>query len=168
MSPWYRWATLAAAALLVVGVALYAATWPGRAPAAGDLDEQVRYVASRLRCPQCQGLSAWESNSESSLRMREEIRAMLEAGMTPDEIIRHYVERYGTWELMSPPLAGFSALAYVVPAAGLLLGAWGLRRYLRAGSGARAVRPAAGATDPADLDPLVSEALERFRDPDRA
>ncbi|HEX6988497.1 MAG TPA: cytochrome c-type biogenesis protein CcmH [Bacillota bacterium] len=139
------WWIAAGALVLLAAVAL----WFG--PALGDdrpstLDEQVREVASKLRCLQCRGQSAWDSNTESSLQMRAEIRRMLEQGLSGDQIVEQYVDRYGSWVLITPPLRGFGALAYVVPAAGLLAGALVLRRLLRAGLAAPLGRPAAGAT----------------------
>lgn len=99
-------------------------------PHPDDIDGQVRAVAESLRCPQCQWLSAWQSNSESALLMREEIRQMVSRGMTRDEIVNHYVERYGESILLMPPLRGAGSLAYLLPLAVLIGGIWWLRRYL--------------------------------------
>lgn len=165
---------LAAAAFYLIQALGAGRGLPSENRQAAALDQQVREVASQLRCLQCQGLSAWESNTESSLQMRAEIREMLEQGMSPREIIDHYVERYGTWVLITPPFHGFGVLAYVVPAAGLVVGAVALRRLIRAGW----AKPAAGAAGGSGADgslpdrrrgtpSLLDEALRRFEGYDR-
>lgn len=162
MKAW-RW-TAAVSVVLLLAAALYLgpAVAARRQPA--SLDEQVRIVASELRCLQCQGLSAWESNTESSLQMRAEIRQLLEQGLTRREIVEHYVERYGSWVLITPPLKGFGLWAYLVPAGGVLLGAGVIGRLLRrrvelepaGGRGAPASNPGGQGAS------LVDEALRRY------
>jgi len=172
-------AAAAAAGVLVVTAVLYLGPGlPDRSPP--DLEAQVRALASELRCLQCQGLSAWDSNTASSLQMRAEIREMLEQGLTRAEIIQVYVDRYGPWVLIRPPLRGFGLLAYLIPAAGLLVGVVVLRRLLRAGRAAppdvrgpeRGI-PASGRAAPVQAGEggashaLIDEALRRYEQRDR-
>lgn len=99
--------------------------------APAESEQAVRSVASRLSCVECQGLSVWESNSENSLRMRDEIRGMLRQGMSQREILQHYMDVYGDWILLSPPWRGLGITAYVAPLLILLLGGWLLNAWLR-------------------------------------
>jgi len=109
------------------------------APAAGaggdDLEDQMRAVASGLRCPVCQNLSVADSTSELALEMRALIRDQLRAGKRPDEIRAYFVSKYGEWILLSPTPRGVGLLAWVLPGLGALAGlggaAWTLRRWSR-------------------------------------
>lgn len=122
-----RWILIAAAFLLVTFVWVLSSM---AKPHPDDVDGQVKAIANSLRCPQCEWLSAWQSNSESAIRMREEIRDMVLAGMTREQIIASYVDRYGDSILLMPPMRGTSVLAYVFPLAVLIGGTLWLRRHL--------------------------------------
>jgi cytochrome c-type biogenesis protein CcmH len=107
----------AAAALALVVLAA-----PGARAAAPVSEEAVHDVAAQLRCVVCQSLSVADSPSETALQMRDIIRERLAAGESPEQVKAYFVEKYGTWILLSPPRQGFSLLVWVVPFAGLGLG----------------------------------------------
>ena len=115
-------------------------------------------VAAGLRCPVCQGLSVKDSDSSTARDIRADIRRRIDAGQTPAEVRRAYVDRYGEWILLRPKSSGFEAVVWVVPpaliaAAALALGAafWRWRTRSR-------VRPPT-----ADERDLVAAAVERQR-----
>jgi cytochrome c-type biogenesis protein CcmH len=54
--------------------------------------------------------------------MKAIIRERLAAGETPEQVKAYFVDRYGTWILLSPPRQGFNLLVWVVPFAGLAAG----------------------------------------------
>ncbi len=99
---------------LFIGPAREEALWPQL-----DTEGRVRWVSRQLRCPQCQGLSAWESDSEGAWQVRDEVRRLVLAGLGPEAIRRQIAEAYGPWILMSPPLSGWYILAWLGPALGL-------------------------------------------------
>ena len=106
------------------------------APADSALERRTSEVASRLRCPVCQGLSVQDSPSQLAQELRAVVRDQLRAGKTPDEVTRYFVERYGEWVLLEPTRAGFNWLVYLLPL-GLLLAGGGVivlavRRWTRA------------------------------------
>jgi cytochrome c-type biogenesis protein CcmH len=108
----------------------------------------VHEVAAQLRCVVCQSLSVADSPSETAHQMKAIIRERLAAGESPEQVTAYFVEKYGTWILLSPPRRGFNLLVWVVPfaglAAGLVLVLGLVRRWSR--------RRAAPATAPLSAD----------------
>lgn len=128
-----------------MGALLGLTTGGGAAP--GPVSEEtVKAVAAELRCVVCQNLSVADSPSETARQMRDIVRERLERGETPDQVLAYFVERYGTWVLLSPPRHGFTLLVWVAPFAALGLGlvavTVALRRWSRAGRGGPAPGPA--------------------------
>ncbi|MBI3976237.1 MAG: cytochrome c-type biogenesis protein CcmH, partial [Armatimonadetes bacterium] len=94
-------------------------------------DEQVRAVASRLRCPVCQNESVADSPSELAVQMRALIRERLGRGDSPDAITAYFVSRYGEWILLDPPRRGLGWLLWTAPAAVLAAGLVIAIRFVR-------------------------------------
>jgi cytochrome c-type biogenesis protein CcmH len=105
----------AAVIVLAALVAAAAAAVPVR-------EDTVHDVAAQLRCVVCQSLSVADSPSETAHQMKAIIRERLAAGETPEQVKAYFVDRYGTWILLSPPRQGFNLLVWVVPFAGLAAG----------------------------------------------
>lgn len=82
-------------------------------------EEIVHDVAAQLRCVVCQSLSVADSPSETAHQMKAIIRERLAAGESPEQVKAYFVDKYGTWILLSPPPRGFNLLVWVVPFAGL-------------------------------------------------
>lgn len=114
-------------ALLVGGLV----SWGGFLHAQGELDEQVREVASSLRCPVCQNLSVADSTSDLAKEMRTLIREMLQEGKRPDEIRAYFISKYGDWILLSPRARGIGILIWVLPILGALGGLVGVGLLVR-------------------------------------
>ena len=99
------------------------------------LEDQVRTMASGLRCVVCQNLSVADSPSEMAVQMRGIVREQLKAGKTPDEIRAYFVSKYGEWVLLAPTAQGFNLTVWILPFAvllgGLGLATWFLRRWSR-------------------------------------
>jgi cytochrome c-type biogenesis protein CcmH len=133
-------------------VALAVATASAAVPVS---EETVHDVAAQLRCVVCQSLSVADSPSETAHQMKGIIRERLAAGESPEQVKAYFVEKYGTWILLSPPRQGFNLLVWVVPfvglAGGLVLVLILVRRWSR--------RPAAGT----DTPPLSADMRARIR-----
>lgn len=123
------WATLA---ILVVSGLTYG-TVADRGPEA--LEDRVEDIASTIRCPQCRGQSAADSDASTAQALRAEVRDRLEHGDSGDEIRAYFASRYGDEILLTPPSTGTGSVVWVLPvaatvtAAGLLF--WRLIRWQR-------------------------------------
>lgn len=120
---------------VILALALLAAAaavaYAGR-PAPEGAAERTLRIAAELRCPVCQGLSAKDSPSETARAMRDLVAQRVAEGRSDDEIRAEFRGSYGDWVLLSPPLAGLSALIWLVPLALIAAGALAVRRLLRA------------------------------------
>jgi len=105
-----------------VGEGLIEGLPPGPPPAAEQVDDLAYHIASRLRCPVCQGLSVADSSSEAAVMFQRRIRELVAAGYTEDQINDYFVDRYGQWILLDPPARGLNVLLWIGPA---LLGGLG-------------------------------------------
>jgi cytochrome c-type biogenesis protein CcmH/NrfF len=90
------------------------------------LEEKVKAVSAKLRCPVCQGLSLQDSPSELAQQMRGVVREQLAAGKSADDVQQYFVEKYGEWILLEPSARGFNSLVYALPAILILLGGIGI------------------------------------------
>ncbi len=144
--------------LLVQAVALFLlyASPATAGSAAGVPEEQVRAVASQLRCVVCQNLSVADSPSEMANQMRGIIRERLAAGERPEQVVAYFVEKYGEWILLSPRRQGFNLLVWTVPFAALAAGL--LAIALLTVKWSRRVRPAL-TTEP--VDPALRERIAK-------
>lgn len=106
--------------LAVVGAAwLYVSL---TAPQQRTLDQRVYDVASQLKCPVCQHESAADSSAAIAQQMRQVVRQQLRSGMSEQQVLRYFADRYGDAILLTPPRQGVSLLAWLAPATLLLPG----------------------------------------------
>lgn len=88
-------------------------------------DDEVNRVAKQLYCPVCESTPLDVCPTEACRQWRELIRTMLADGKSESEIKQYFVEHYGARVLAEPPNR---LVAYLVPAAAILLGAFLLFR----------------------------------------
>lgn len=102
-------------------------------PVMGDeaLQERVMKLGGELRCLVCQGESLAESRSDFAADMLRKIRALMDQGMSDQEIKDYLVQRYGDFILYRPPLTSMTALVWFGPLIFLVLGAGTLIFNLR-------------------------------------
>ena len=130
-------------------------------PAAADVDPLTWKIASRLRCPVCQGMSVADSPSKTAVEMKGRVRELVAQGYSEQQIIDYFVARYTDWVLLEPTFADHWAV-WVIPGLGLGLGlAWVVSTVL-----AWRKTPDRLAADPADLPKdAYEERLLRELDP---
>ena len=86
------------------------------------LHARYRKLTHELRCLQCQNESIRDSNATLAVDLRRELRTMLLAGKTDEEIIRFLTDRYGDFVLYQPPFAARTLFVWIAPGI-VLLGA---------------------------------------------
>ncbi len=86
--------------------------------------EKAREIEDNLIAPCCWSQPVSQHYSEVAEQIRNEVRAMVAAGKSRDEIMDYYVAKYGERILATPRAKGFNVLVYILPWASLILGAW--------------------------------------------
>lgn len=121
--------------LLALVLALVAQLAPAKdaAPLADDPVAEKRLVklSEELRCLVCQNQNIADSNAELAQDLRREIRGMIQAGKSDQDIIAFMVARYGDFVLYRPPLKATTVILWAGPLLLMLFGLAALVRYLR-------------------------------------
>ncbi len=94
----------------------------------GQLEDpalQTRFesIAKELRCLVCQNESIADSNADLAIDLRRQVREMLVAGRSDDEIFKYMTDRYGDFVRFAPPWGPKTYLIWGAPFIALLLGA---------------------------------------------
>jgi cytochrome c-type biogenesis protein CcmH len=92
-------------------------------------DDEVNKIAKQLYCPVCESTPLDVCPTGACRQWRELIREMLTQGKSEAEIKQYFVEHYGPQVLNEPPNR---IVAYMVPIAAFLLGAFMLLRGFQA------------------------------------
>lgn len=116
-----RWSWVLLGVVVVVALAIGARTHK-----ATSLDTQVEQVANSIRCPVCAGESVADSQAPVAKTMRDDIRARLEKGESPEAIRAYFVAKFGEDIRLDPKTSGISLAAWLLPVvlavfAGLIL-----------------------------------------------
>jgi cytochrome c-type biogenesis protein CcmH len=102
----------------------------------GQLEDpalQARFetIAKDLRCLVCQNESVADSNAQLAGDLRRQVREMLVAGKSDDEIFKFMTDRYGDFVRFNPPLEPKTLLIWGAPFIMLLIGAAIIFRVVR-------------------------------------
>jgi len=122
-------AVMLAALLVLAGQALAIDT-----EAAFDdpvLQHRYENINRELRCLVCQNQTIADSNATLAQDLRREVREMIAAGKTDDEIREFMIERYGDFVLYRPRMSAQNFLLWAAPALLLLIAAVVLVRVVR-------------------------------------
>ncbi len=137
---------------LVLGALIFVqgAAWAGEAAPASDnpvLEARMMAIASELRCLVCQNQTIADSHAELAVDLRKQVREMLLAGKSEQEIADYMTARYGDFVLYRPPFKALTALLWIGPAAMVVIGLGALFVVLR-----RRSRMDANAFEPEEPD----------------
>ena len=120
--------------------------------AAPELANRFTELTAELRCPKCQNQNLADSDSIISKDLRRQVKRMIDAGQSDDEIRAFMVQRYGDFILYDPPFNTRTLVLWLAPALLLLLGL-GVVIFVRRG---KAAAPAAlSDQERAELDALI-------------
>ena len=94
---------------------------------------QARYehINRELRCLVCQNQTIADSNATLAQDLRREVREMIAADKTDDEIRTFMVDRYGDFVLYKPRMTPVNYLLWAAPVLLLLLGTFVGIRFIR-------------------------------------
>jgi cytochrome c-type biogenesis protein CcmH len=121
-----RW--LPVVGLLLLGLVALGLTRAAQAVDATDLGDpklQARYLAltHELRCMQCQNESIADSPVNLASDLRRQVREMLLAGKSDDDVRSYMVARYGDFILFRPRFIARNLWLWAAPFVLLLIGA---------------------------------------------
>ncbi|MGH8935628.1 MAG: cytochrome c-type biogenesis protein CcmH [Acidimicrobiia bacterium] len=111
-----RWLVWGLTGLLATVVMVGLVTAPLPAP------DRAESLATRIRCPVCQGESVADSPSEIAVAMRAIIAEQVAQGRSDQEILDFFAAKYGQWVLLDTPPRGRTLLLWVLPGLALLVG----------------------------------------------
>lgn len=137
-----------------------------------DSDPAIQALEKRLRCTCGCGLDVYtcrttDFSCTTSPEMHRQVLALLDRGLTEEQVVQAFVDEHGQAVLMAPPKQGFNLAAYFVPGIAIVVASavlWVvLRRWTRATAAAPAGAVAAGAPQgsPEELARLQRE-LDEF------
>jgi cytochrome c-type biogenesis protein CcmH len=107
------------------------------APASADpvLEARMLKITTELRCLVCQNQTIADSHADLAIDLRQQVRELLQKGMTDQQITDYMTQRYGDFVLYRPPFKTTTALLWIGPGvmlvAGLLVLVLVLRRRSR-------------------------------------
>jgi cytochrome c-type biogenesis protein CcmH len=97
-----------------------------------QLQQRYEALTHELRCMQCMNNSIADSPVGLAADLRRDVKELLLAGKTDDEIRAYMVQRYGKVILFTPPVSGSALWIWLFPVlaalAGVLVGARIVRR----------------------------------------
>lgn len=84
-------------------------------------DTRLKIIASQLRCPVCQGESLFDSHAALAKEMKLIIREKIANGVSDQDILDFFQQRYGNYVLMRPAFNSTYALLWIAPFAFMFL-----------------------------------------------
>ncbi len=78
-------------------------------------DDEVNAVSKRLYCPVCENITLDACGTLACKQWREEVRALLSEGKTPEQVIESFVVRFGDRVVGTPVDPTLRALSLLTP-----------------------------------------------------
>lgn len=114
-----------ACAIVAVILLLAQTAWAIDAAAAfSDPQLQARYekLTHQLRCLVCQNETIADSNATLAADLRRQLREMIAAGKSDQDILNYMTDRYGDFVLYKPPFEARTVLLWSAPVLLVLAG----------------------------------------------
>lgn len=87
-----------------------------------EMEKRVNEISSELRCLVCQNQTIADSHAELAVDLKNQVRDMVKAGQTQDDIVDYMVQRYGDFVRYRPPVKASTVLLWAGPFLLLLIG----------------------------------------------
>jgi cytochrome c-type biogenesis protein CcmH len=146
-----------------------ALAWLTASPVAAqspNIDDEVNRIAKTLYCPVCPNTPLDVCGTAACLQWRAVIKDKLLKGESERQIRDYFVAQYGEVVLGAPPAQGFNWVAYLLPAAGILLGAaiawFTARQWLVRAQSSRPSAERVESTRPPGTSAIPKEYAERI------
>ena len=104
-------------------------------------EKRFRELVLQLRCVMCQNQSLADSDAMIARDLRAQVRAMMRAGKSDEQIKAYLVERYTDFVLYRPQVRPMTWLLWFGPALLLIGGAWWIAGIVRRQSSPAAPPP---------------------------
>jgi cytochrome c-type biogenesis protein CcmH len=153
------WVAVLAGLLAVSSASAQEPTPPPR-PSADD----VNRVASNLYCPVCENEPLDVCQTPACVQWKAQIGQFLAEGMSEQEIVQIFVERYGLRVLGEPPATGITLILWIGPIVAALAGGLFAFRLIRRMSQRAATAPLTPAQAKGDeyVDRVEQELKQRL------
>ena len=79
------------------------------------IEARLTHLSRELRCVVCQNEALSDSPAELAGDMRQEIRELMKAGKTDEEVLSFLTSRYGDFVLFRPPFKPLTYLLWIGP-----------------------------------------------------
>ena len=89
-----------------------------------EIEARLRHLSKELRCVVCQNEALSDSPADLAESMRQEIRDLMRAGKSDQEVVDFLTARYGDFVLFRPPFKPLTYLLWIGPFVFLGLGVW--------------------------------------------
>lgn len=100
---------------LALSMAFAAAEEAKPAAANPELERHVMAISEELRCLVCQNETIAASTAPLALDLKQQVRDMLERGVSDKDILDYMVQRYGDFVLYRPPVRASTWLLWFGP-----------------------------------------------------
>jgi len=147
-------------------LALVVLTLAAPPPDAASVEREAQQIEGLLIAPCCWTQPVSQHQSQASDEVKKQIRTLLAAGKTRQEVLDAFAAQYGPRILAEPPAAGFGRLLYVGLPLAFLLSAAALILFVRRASSARAAPSTAPETVVADEAGYAARLDDELRDMD--
>lgn len=84
-------------------------------PAGNGVRERIVHLEQLVKCPSCENLSVYNSNSTSALAVRKFIESEVAKGHSDTRILTTLESQYGSTILLSPSTGGLGAILWIFP-----------------------------------------------------
>ena len=123
-----------------------------------EMEKTVNKISAELRCLVCQNQTIADSSAGLAVDLKNQVREMVKAGQSQEDIVDYMVKRYGDFVLYRPPMKATTVLLWVGPFLLLLIGLTVLVINLR--------KRAALVKDDGDLSSEESDRLKALLEPE--